>query len=668
MYVRNGSTNLASFTGSSAQIGRSSVAHSIVDVNGMRVYASDGATQIANLGYGEGTESGTSNAPFYTLGTRYPSTAPQYDSTSTYAVGDCCTYSGKIWRCVSAISTPEAFNTGHWWNLIGNESMAEGKDVEASGYLSHAEGRLTRATGSYSHAEGHSTEAKGQGSHAEGYHDNNQADVVRSIQASGWGSHAEGNAHGGYVILASGQGSHAEGYALQGNNIASGNGSHVEGSGNTASGDYAHAEGSNNTASGMASHVEGMNSEANGHSSHAQNYGTIAEEDYQTAIGKLNAYDQNAAFIIGNGEIGRRSNALTVDWNGNVNIASGAKYKINGNNLSASDIANSVTGVKGNSESSYRTGNVNLTPANIGAVPTTRTVNSKALSSNITLSASDVSAVALDDKYKRSATGDLEWTSTTDGDAKVIAKSALAFWNGAYSGNSSNLSKCSTGNIIGSNGGTMTGQLKTSFKESVAMGSYGATASTVDGLVSELRFSSGCMGSASISTAYTKGSVTIGTGWYNFIYSPHRSGGANGAASGDNCNYGNLLLMGMTVSGAYLIRVASAAIQEVKILGSDYVRATFTPTSGSSYSSYGGCYYEKYGRVVHVHVGVSGLSTGVSTNIYTLPSGYRPTSPVYAHGTGGSWNNIGYMEISTAGVVTVRSQGTYCGADVTFMT
>lgn len=54
---------------------------------------------------------------------------------------------------------------------------------------------------------------------------------------------------------------------------------------------------------------------------------------------------------------------------------------------------NTVTGVKGDKESSYRTGNVNLTPSNIGAVPTSRTVNGKALSSNISLSASDVSAV-----------------------------------------------------------------------------------------------------------------------------------------------------------------------------------------------------------------------------------------------------------------------------------
>lgn len=51
-----------------------------------------------------------------------------------------------------------------------------------------------------------------------------------------------------------------------------------------------------------------------------------------------------------------------------------------------------VKGVKGSSESSYRTGNVNLTAANVGAIPTSRKVNGKALSADITLSASDVGA------------------------------------------------------------------------------------------------------------------------------------------------------------------------------------------------------------------------------------------------------------------------------------
>ena len=72
---------------------------------------------------------------------------------------------------------------------------------------------------------------------------------------------------------------------------------------------------------------------------------------------------------------------------------------LNTNSAVISDIqttlaAKTNTKVKGNAESSYRTGNVNLTPANIGAVPTSRTVNGKALSSDITLNINDIGATA----------------------------------------------------------------------------------------------------------------------------------------------------------------------------------------------------------------------------------------------------------------------------------
>lgn len=91
-------------------------------------------------------------------------------------------------------------------------------------------------------------------------------------------------------------------------------------------------------------------------------------------------------------------------------------------------------------------------------------------------------------------------------------------------------------------GGTMSGQILTSFKHSVAIGSYQPDANTIPDLVQELRYSSGCMGSTNITTAYN----SIPTGWYNFIYIPHRSGGVNGAAHDDNCDYGSLILIGMT--------------------------------------------------------------------------------------------------------------------------
>lgn len=97
-------------------------------------------------------------------------------------------------------------------------------------------------------------------------------------------------------------------------------------------------------------------------------------------------------------------------------------------------------------------------------------------------------------------------------------------------------------------------------------------------------------------------------------------------------------------------------------------KKSFDPTSGSTYAHYGGCYYEKYGGMVHVHVGMSGLTANTGTIIYTLPSGYRPSSMIPGHGTGGSWNNLGYLEVRDDGDVYVRSEGTYLCADVTYMT
>lgn len=65
----------------------------------------------------------------------------------------------------------------------------------------------------------------------------------------------------------------------------------------------------------------GYMTEASGQRSQAQNNGTIAASWNQTAIGSYNERDSigKYAFIIGNGESNNtRSNALTVDWSGEV--------------------------------------------------------------------------------------------------------------------------------------------------------------------------------------------------------------------------------------------------------------------------------------------------------------------------------------------------------------
>lgn len=87
---------------------------------------------------------------------------------------------------------------------------------------------------------------------------------------------------------------------------ASGTCSHAEGSGTIARGNFSHAEGEGTTASGDGSHASGFYTEAN--------------EDNQTVIGKFNDFTtQNKAFVVGNGRSdSARSNALTVDWGGDV--------------------------------------------------------------------------------------------------------------------------------------------------------------------------------------------------------------------------------------------------------------------------------------------------------------------------------------------------------------
>jgi hypothetical protein len=155
---------------------------------------------------------------------------------------------------------------------IGDFSSSFGIGCEASGGCSHAEGEGTTASGDYSHAEGSSNNASGNSSHAEG----------SNTTASGGCSHAEG-----YKTVASGSISHAEG------NTA------------TASGNYSHAEGNATTASGYNSHAEG--------------HGTIAHGENQHAEGKYNIEDTDDkyAHIVGNGNSNNKSNAHTLDWQGN---------------------------------------------------------------------------------------------------------------------------------------------------------------------------------------------------------------------------------------------------------------------------------------------------------------------------------------------------------------
>ncbi len=113
-----------------------------------------------------------------------------------------------------------------------------------------------------------------------------------------------------------GEGSYAVGDVVEASGIVS----HAEGDETIASGDCSHAEGSGTRASGNSSHAEGGATIASGNSSHAEGFYTKASSDYQHVQGKFNIEDaaNKYAHIVGNGiDDDKRSNAHTLDWNGN---------------------------------------------------------------------------------------------------------------------------------------------------------------------------------------------------------------------------------------------------------------------------------------------------------------------------------------------------------------
>ena len=310
-------TSIAAF-GSTTRVGAEADKHITIDSSGFNVYVNS-STAMASVSYGNTNgESGVQQLPYYVFAQR---TIFPYTYVRKYGCqeGTLTDYNGTIYRSNTAIAANEAWTVSHWDLANGGYAFAEGMETIASGHGSHAEGHQTIASNFASHAEGNGTIASYAYSHAEG----------SGAYAFGICAHAEGNsttaeggsAHAeGQQSRASGAGAHAEGFLTK----AYGSYSHAEGhSSETASTAVdGHAEGYNTRAEGGDAHAEGFYSQAVGDHSHAQNCYTVANGNSQTTIGKFNIADTTNALIIGNGaNENSRSNALTVDWQGNVEAA-----------------------------------------------------------------------------------------------------------------------------------------------------------------------------------------------------------------------------------------------------------------------------------------------------------------------------------------------------------
>ena len=185
-------------------------------------------------------------------------------------------------QTLTASANAEIFGDYETNIAIGQWSIAEGSGTTAIGRASHVEGAYGKAIADGSHVEGYGCQASGYWSHAEG-----EMTVVSS-----YASHAEGS----YCTMPdkTKRYSTAAGYA-----------SHTEGGGCHTSGSCAHAEGLATTASGNQAHAEGRYTIAAGGAQHVEGVANIED-----AEGKY-------IHIAGNGSFEERSNAYTLDWEGN---------------------------------------------------------------------------------------------------------------------------------------------------------------------------------------------------------------------------------------------------------------------------------------------------------------------------------------------------------------
>lgn len=259
IYLADDSANSVASFGTTARIGKAASGHALVKSDGLHVWTgleSTATNEVAFFGVD------TNNNAFARVGksnTRHieikDGGLQVYKDASTpiahvgYGNGN----------AVSGTAPAPYFTFGERSGGIGNYSFVEGSGTASAAYT-HVEGLGCTAAFVYCHAEGYHTTAGVAGSSV-------------------------------------GFGAHAEGYYTE--------------------------------ATGSSAHAEGMRTKATGAQSHASGWWVTANGNYQTAIGVANVPDTTSLFIIGNGfgasseAYVERSNAFTVSNEGDVWAAGG---------------------------------------------------------------------------------------------------------------------------------------------------------------------------------------------------------------------------------------------------------------------------------------------------------------------------------------------------------
>lgn len=348
------------------------------------------------------------NAPVYLIliGSLASGQGAHAEGYSTIAI-DRATHSEGEWTISNGWASHAE---GAWTQALYKYSHAEGNQTISNGLASHAEGAGTKALEDYSHAEGASSIASGLfGSHAEGSGSIAFGSWGAHAEGDGtWAGdygHSEGretvavsnsHAEGEYTVAS--DTSHAEGsgdrwldprqaicvdsfvvvdrdyqYPIFDPAVHTAKdwyeGCFLSKLSPSTSGDldpymcityissnnhsYHYGEANSHEVLdfeiGDTIYIYMPNAGALGHVSHSEGYNTIATGDYQHVQGRWNEIDKENKYadIVGNGSSKNvRSNAYTLDWNGNAWFAGNIKIGGTGYDDSNAKVINAISNLK----------------------------------------------------------------------------------------------------------------------------------------------------------------------------------------------------------------------------------------------------------------------------------------------------------------------------------
>lgn len=370
----NDGAAVANYNDNAVTLGETSQSHAVVDYNSFELFDKNGNTylSVGDLRGSNGTASVAET--HYQLSSGVPSIATTFEIASVQSVTvdgvptQNYTYSGRtitmlvtveagsVVECTYSTTAPVYhYDLGTRTGTTGAYSVAMGHNATATGtYSAVAGGSGNGATGARSFVGGgNSNTANGVGSTVGGG-SNNTASGTNAVVGGGDGNTV--SAMYNATVCGGSRNTASENNAFVGGgsqNVASGNGSVIAGGHNNEVRGYASVitGGENNQASGGYSSVlGGGNNVASGrYSSVVGGHDNTANRKSQTVFGEYNVAETSGAEssrgnyieIVGNGTADNaRSNARTLDWNGNERLA-GTLY-VNGTNEVATkaDITN----------------------------------------------------------------------------------------------------------------------------------------------------------------------------------------------------------------------------------------------------------------------------------------------------------------------------------------